>query len=117
MASLALSIGLISFLNRREELAVRSWPKESIRTGMASACAVVTLRMLPIKQLPLTFRPMDPIQITLSAVVTLLPAPSPKAVLLKPVVFWSASAPMAVLLKSVVMQSAMRTFTAGHMML
>src|SRR5437667_5590532 len=78
MASLALSIGLISFLNRREELAVPSWPKESIRTGMTSACAVVTLRMLPIKQLPLTLRLMDPIQITLSAVVTLLPAPSPK---------------------------------------
>jgi hypothetical protein len=34
--------------------------------------------MLPIKQLPLTLRLMDPIQITLSAVVTLLPAPSPK---------------------------------------
>ena len=30
IASLALSIGLISFLNRREELIVPSWPAESI---------------------------------------------------------------------------------------
>jgi hypothetical protein len=34
-ASLALSIGLISLLNRREELTVPSWLLESISTGMA----------------------------------------------------------------------------------
>ena len=84
MASLALSIGLILFLKRREELAVPSWPSESIKTGMASAFAVVTPRMFPIKQLSLTFAPKDPIQITLSAVMTKA-GPMPKAVFLLPV--------------------------------
>src|SRR5438270_2459766 len=35
IASLVLSIALICFLNRREELAVPSCPAESISTGMA----------------------------------------------------------------------------------
>src|SRR5215475_8770367 len=37
MASLALSIGSMSFLNRHEELIVPSWPLESITTLMALA--------------------------------------------------------------------------------
>src|SRR6266513_2783195 len=98
MASLALFIGLISFLNRREELYVPSWPAESIMTGMASAFAVVTPRMLPIKQLLLTSAPGVPIAITLSAVVTLPPAILPKAVLELPAMLLeSAPFPMAVL--------------------
>ena len=60
-----MSIGLISFLNRWEELIVPSWPAESITTGMASAFCVATPRMLPIKQLLFTFPPALPIQITL----------------------------------------------------
>src|SRR6266699_3653401 len=105
MASLALSIGLISFLNRREELAVPSWPAESIMTGMASAFAVVTSRMRPIKQLLVTFAPAVPIAITLLAVVTPLPASNPKAVLKLLVVFLSsAKEPSAVLSKPVVLR-------------
>src|SRR5882724_4304214 len=79
MASLALSIGLISFLNRREELTVPNWPRESINTGMALFCAVVTPRMWPIKQLSFTLAPTVPIQITLLAVVTFRPAPLAQA--------------------------------------
>src|SRR6266480_1643126 len=100
MASLLLSIGLISFLNRREELIVPSWLLESIMTGMASAFAVVASRMWPIKQLLLTFAPpaVAPITITLSAVVTPLPASNPKAVFpLLVVLKMSAPTPMAVL--------------------
>jgi hypothetical protein len=48
MTSLALSIGLISFLYRREELTVPNWPAVSINTGMALLFPVVTLRILPI---------------------------------------------------------------------
>ena len=36
------------------------WPAESISTGMALGWAVVTSRMLPIKQLLLTFSPLMP---------------------------------------------------------
>src|SRR6266481_22248 len=81
-------MGLISLLNRHEELAVPSWPTESINTGMASALAVVTPRMFPIKQLLLTFAPgrFEPIQIALSAVVILSPASLPMAMLRLPVV-------------------------------
>src|SRR6266542_6451603 len=106
MASLACSIALISFLYRREELAVPSWPAESIRTGMASGFAVVTSRMLPIKQLLSTFSPgpKAPIQITLLAVLTPKPATAPKAVLLLPMVLLgSAKIPLAVLLLPVVL--------------
>ena len=71
---------------------------------MASAFAVVTPRMLPIKQLLLTFAPdLAPIQITLLAVVTPLPAPTPKAVLPLPVVLLERVAPMAVLSAPVVL--------------
>src|SRR6476660_8614539 len=100
MASLALAIGLISFLNRAEELIVPSWLAASITTGRALAFIVVTPRMLPIKQVLLTFAPetLAPIQITLLAVVTLPPAPAPKAVLVPPVVSRSnACTPTAVL--------------------
>src|SRR5206468_3308780 len=97
MDSLALSIGLISFFNRRDELFVPSWPAESITTGVASPIAVVTSRMLPIKQLLFTFAPGVPIQITLLAVLTPVPAKTPKAVLPAPVLLKSASLPTAVL--------------------
>jgi hypothetical protein len=64
---------------------------------MASAIAVVTPRMLPIKQLSLMFEPNAPIQITLLAVLTAVPAKKPKAVLAPPVVLIaSALEPMAV---------------------
>src|SRR6266496_4080013 len=102
IASLACSIGLISFLNRREELAVPNWPTISISTGIA-AFTVVTPRMLPIKQLSLTFAPEVPIAITLLAVVTPRPAPNPKAMLLTPVLLASASKPVAVFWKPVVL--------------
>src|SRR6266542_6843091 len=103
MASLVLSIGLISFLNRREELTVPSWPAESISTGVA-AFTVVAPKMLPIKQLLLTFAPVAPMQITPFAVVTKPPAPLPKAMLLLPVALLeSASTPTAVLLLPVVL--------------
>src|SRR6266542_5299800 len=104
MASLVWSIGLISFLNRREELAVPSWPQESIRTGIASAFAVVIPRMLPIKQLAPTFLPWVPIAITPLAVLTPSPAPNPKAVLSLPVLNRRAATPMAVLFKPVVLR-------------
>src|SRR5436305_12685774 len=95
MASLVLSIALISFLYRRDELIVPSWPAESISTGMALFCAVDVLRMWPMKQLLVTFAPKVPIQITPLAVVTLIPAKAPKAVLLPPVARDSAIAPIA----------------------
>jgi hypothetical protein len=49
---------------------------------MASAFCVVTPRIWPIKQLLLTFAPVKfaPIQITLLAVVTLMPAAKPKPI-------------------------------------
>src|SRR5882724_13301312 len=104
MASLALSIGLISFLNRREELTVPNWPRESINTGMALFCAVVTPRLWPIKQLSFTLAPTVPIQITLLAVVTFRPAPWPKPILPLPVLlFESAVEPMAVFALPVVL--------------
>src|SRR6266545_2376824 len=104
MALLACSIALISFLYRREELTVPSWPAESISTGMASVFAVVIPRMRPIKQLLLTFAPATPIAITLLAVVTPSPATTPKAVLLLPVVLLaSAPVPLAVLKKPVLL--------------
>src|SRR6266480_4145624 len=110
MDSLTLSIGLISFLNRREELAVPSWPAESIRTcTLVLACPVVTPRIWPIKQLPFRFAPGRPIAITLLAVVMLLPALAPKAVLPMPVMLLplvlleSALVPMAVLNPPVVL--------------
>src|SRR5262245_36906343 len=107
MASLALSIGLISFLKRRDELIVPSWPTESITTGMASVAAVVTPRMLPIKQLLLTLKPTCPIAITLSAVVTPPPAKVPKAVLLLPVVLAArALRPTAVLSEPLVLSTS-----------
>ena len=61
--------------------------------------------MLPIKQLLSTFTPntFKPIQITLLAVVGAPPAPTPKAVLPKPLVLPSALTPMAVLLKPIVL--------------
>ena len=73
-------------------------------TGMASAFAVVTSRMRPIKQPLLTFAPAVPIAITLLAVVTPLPASNPKAVLSLPVVLeMSVPKPMAVLASPVVL--------------
>src|SRR5215468_1816965 len=92
IASLASSMGVISFLNRREELIVPSCPAESIKTGRALGFAVATPRMLPIKQVLLMFAPatLAPIQITLLAVVTLLPDPKPKAVLPVPVMLFSS---------------------------
>src|SRR6266550_4721527 len=54
--------------------------------------------MLPIKQLLVTFAPELPMETTLLAVVTLVPAPSPRAVLPWPEVLKpSAPEPMAVL--------------------
>ena len=74
---------------------------------MASASAVVTLRMLPTKQLLVTFAPGAAIQMTSLAVVTAMPAPAPKAVLAEPVLLGSALAPTAVLLPpSVLLMSA-----------
>ncbi len=65
---------------------------------MASLFAVVIPRMLPIKQLLATSAPELPMEMTLLAVVTLLPAPSPRAVLPWPEVLKpSAPEPMAVL--------------------
>lgn len=52
--------------------------------------------MLPIKQLSLTSAPGEPMQITLLAVPTALPALAPKAVLPLPVLDKSAFSPMAV---------------------
>src|SRR6266513_404479 len=104
MASLASSMGLILCLNRRDELAVPSWPVESITAGMASGFAVVTPRMWPIKQLLLTSRPGCPIQTTLLAVSILTPALKPKPVLLLPVVLLkNAPVPLAVLPEPVVL--------------
>src|SRR5438552_9999660 len=51
MDSLALSIVLISLLNRTDELIVPSWPWESITTFMASAIPVVVSKMPAIKVL------------------------------------------------------------------
>src|SRR5438477_12434654 len=86
MDSLALSIGLICVLKRREEpLVVPSLPAESINTGMKSG-ATTALRMLPIKQLWFTFAPWCPIAMQLNADVIWEPAPSPTAMLKLPLV-------------------------------
>src|SRR6266566_2069111 len=101
MASLVLSIGLISFLNRFEELIVPSWPAESIITGRALAFAVVTPRMAAIKLLVWLAPPMRmvlasaatpllPISILLLPVVRFKPALTPNAMLIAPVLFLSA---------------------------
>src|SRR4029453_8560066 len=104
MFSLALSIGLISFLNRREELIVPSCPAESIITLTALLLIVVTPRMLPIKQVLPTAAPAAPIQITLLAVKTPCPALLPRPILLLPVsLIARALAPMAVLVSPVVL--------------
>src|SRR6266853_348594 len=107
MLSLVLSIGLISFLNRREELSVPSWPAESTRTGMALAFAVVAPRIPAIKvclwlaPMRIVFdssaTPSAPISMLLSPVVRLSPAEKPRAMLLLPVLLASALAPLAVL--------------------
>ena len=58
MAWLAVSIGLISCLNRCDELIVPSWPSESIRMGMASTFPVVLPRIPAIKVLSCVDWPM-----------------------------------------------------------
>ena len=65
--------------------------------------------MLPIKQLLFTSAPDAPIQITLLAVVTLKPAPTPNAILPLPgALLPSALAPTAVLtLPTVLLASAL----------
>src|SRR5437899_10534445 len=100
MASLTLSIGLISLLNRREEVKWPILPVESTDTGTPSPPTGAP-KMLLIKQLLSSLRPERnaPIQITLLASATPLPAPAPTATLLKPVeLFKRASKPLAVLL-------------------
>src|SRR5205823_8584784 len=72
-----------------------SWPNESMPTGMALALFVATPRMLPIKQLPPTFAPEEPIAITPRAVVTQLPASAPTAMLKPCIAFASAPEPTA----------------------
>src|ERR1041384_3873049 len=96
---LAVPIGLISFLNRREELIVPSWLFESITTGSASPFWVETSRIWPMKQLLFMLAPRAAIQITPCAVVTLEAENAPRAILLLPVVLLiRARAPCAVLL-------------------
>src|SRR5213080_2202946 len=75
--SLDCAIGRICSLNLREEVIVPSLPLELMKT--AAPAEEVWPNTLPIKQLLLTFAPTtpEPIQITLPAVVTLLPAPKP----------------------------------------
>ena len=107
MASLDSSIGLISCLNRRDELIVPSCPAESTRTGVPTF-TVVAPKMFPIKQLLLTFAPELPIEITLLAVVTLTPALNPRALLLEPLILLT-SAPRPIptfVLPLVVLRSA-----------
>jgi hypothetical protein len=97
-------MGLISSLNRREETNVPSLPSELTKTAVAEAD--VLPKMFPIKQVLLTFAAATllPIQITLSAVVTLLPVFAPKAMLPLPVLLnASARLPTAVLLLPVVL--------------
>src|SRR6476660_3457626 len=103
MDSLAWPIGLICVLKRREEpLVVPSLPAESINTGMASG-ATTALRMLPIKQLWLTFMPWCPIAMQLNASVIWEPAPAPIAMLKLPLVLVTrASRPIAMLDEPVV---------------
>ena len=90
-ASLALSIGWISSLNRADEVVVPSLPLELMRTAIP--LGDVEVAMFPIKQLSSTLSPMTPapIQITLSAIETALPASNPMAMLLRPVVLPRAS--------------------------
>ena len=109
MASLALSIGSMSCLKRRAERIVPSFPVVSTNTETAVAGSTGCPKIWWIKQLPLVFAPARPapIQITSSAVVTLLPANEPKTVLAKPVVqFTSALSPTAVLWKPAVVFSS-----------
>src|SRR5207248_10524756 len=97
MASLALSIGLISSLNLREEVIVPSLPFELMKTAIPEGD--VWPKMFPIKQLSSTLFPatLAPIQMTLLAVVTFWPASLPKAILELPVVLLgSALSPIAV---------------------
>src|SRR6266436_3351982 len=92
----------MSSLNRRAEVAVPSLPSELTKTAVPPE--EVVLKIWPIKQLLSTFAPGAPIQITLLAVVTRLPALLPKAVLKLPVVLVrSAPIPIAVLLLPVVL--------------
>ncbi len=102
------AIGLISFLNRREELSVPSWPAESIRTGMAFAFPVALPRVPAMKVLvwPEPMRvvldspatPTLPISILLLPVVRSAPAKGPNAMFLLPMVLLkSARKPLAVL--------------------
>src|ERR1051326_9502450 len=104
---MAVPIGLISFLNRREELIVPSWLFESITTGSASPFWVETSRIWPMKQLLFMLAPRAAIQITPCAVVTLEAENAPRAILLLPVVLpASAVWPIAVLLSPVVLLSS-----------
>src|SRR5205814_10267949 len=75
--------------------------------------AVVTPRTLLIKQLQLMFKPVESIQITLLAVVTLAPAGSPSTTFWKPVVlFDNAPKPTAVFCVPVVLPLSMVKPTA-----
>src|SRR5712664_323341 len=89
----------MSSLKRFDEVVVPSLLDESITTGTASGLTTAP-RTFPMKQLLFTLDParLAPIQITLLAVVTPVPAFVPKAILLAPVVLWlSALLPRAVL--------------------
>src|ERR1051326_209208 len=92
---MACSIGLRFSLKRREDVVVPSWPLALTRTPIPPA--EVVAKTLPMKQLLLTFWPGMPMQIALLAVVTLIPALAPMAVLLSPRLFRSAIFPTAVL--------------------
>src|SRR5262249_34731851 len=96
------SIGVISSLNRREEVTVPSLPSELMKTAVPPE--EVAPKIWPMKQLLLWLTPGEPIQMTLSAVVTAPPAPAPKPMLPPPVLLLaSARAPTAVLKAPVVL--------------
>ena len=107
IASLALSIGLISSLKRADEVTVPSWPLAFMKTGvplgvvfpiMPAIYVAVWVPWVPMRMVlasPAT--PRFPISILLSPVVRLLPAKLPNAMLSLPVVLAkSAKIPLAV---------------------
>src|SRR5260370_37768021 len=87
MTSLTFSMVAMSFLNRSEEARMPSCPPSDTTTGAVLPLCGVTPQILATQVLLLTSAPRTPlpIQITLFAVVTPLPANEPNATLLLPV--------------------------------